>query len=154
MGLVFCRYKCAADAKTGDKLFNATSLREASRSTTMNRYVIVFTVMTVLYLPPSLVAVLLPRCALSSYIENPTNMKFRPSSVPISSNQTTLPRQLPDSRYPRLSHPSALTFWASCSSGSPTGWISLASFGPKQKTGGHALSSETRTGAEVSSGKI
>ncbi|KAK0654835.1 hypothetical protein B0T16DRAFT_317196 [Cercophora newfieldiana] len=39
-----------------DGLFNATSLREASRSTTMNRYVIVFTVMTVLYLPPSLVA--------------------------------------------------------------------------------------------------
>lgn len=40
-----------------DGLFNATSLREASRSTTMNRYVIVFTIVTVLYLPPSLIAV-------------------------------------------------------------------------------------------------
>ncbi|KAK5659984.1 hypothetical protein OQA88_13450 [Cercophora sp. LCS_1] len=39
-----------------DGLFNATSVREASRSTTMNRYVIVFTIMTVLYLPISLVA--------------------------------------------------------------------------------------------------
>ncbi len=41
------------------KLFNATSLREAARSTTMNRYVIVFTIMTVLYLPPSFTSVLL-----------------------------------------------------------------------------------------------
>ncbi|KAK3358811.1 hypothetical protein B0T25DRAFT_447527 [Lasiosphaeria hispida] len=40
-----------------DGMFNATSLREASRSTTMNRYVIVFTIVTLLYLPPSLVAV-------------------------------------------------------------------------------------------------
>ena len=41
------------------KLFNASSLREAARSTTMNRYVIVFTIMTVLYLPPSFTSVLL-----------------------------------------------------------------------------------------------
>ncbi|KAK4034311.1 hypothetical protein C8A01DRAFT_18865 [Parachaetomium inaequale] len=34
-----------------DGLFNATSLREASRSTTINRYIIVFTIFTVLYLP-------------------------------------------------------------------------------------------------------
>jgi len=42
------------------QLFNATSLREASRSTTMNRYIIVFTIVTVLYLPPSLIAVCVP----------------------------------------------------------------------------------------------
>lgn len=39
------------------QLFNATSLREAARSTTMNRYIIVFTIVTVLYLPPSLTTV-------------------------------------------------------------------------------------------------
>lgn len=42
---------------TDGQLFNATSLRESSQSTTMNRYVIVFTIMTVLYLPPSFIAV-------------------------------------------------------------------------------------------------
>ncbi|KAL2021837.1 hypothetical protein VTK56DRAFT_6611 [Thermocarpiscus australiensis] len=41
-----------------DGLFNATSLLEASRSTTMNRYIIVFTIMTVLYLPPTFILAL------------------------------------------------------------------------------------------------
>jgi hypothetical protein len=39
-----------------DGLFNATSLREASKSTTMNRAVIVFTIATIIYLPPSFIA--------------------------------------------------------------------------------------------------
>ncbi|KAF2744806.1 hypothetical protein M011DRAFT_157469 [Sporormia fimetaria CBS 119925] len=39
-----------------DGLFNASSLREASSATTMNRFIIVFTIVTVLYLPPSLIA--------------------------------------------------------------------------------------------------
>ncbi|KAI0430427.1 hypothetical protein F5Y09DRAFT_341723 [Xylaria sp. FL1042] len=36
-----------------DGLFSATSLREANRSATMNHYVIIFTVVTVLFLPPT-----------------------------------------------------------------------------------------------------
>src|ERR1700760_1288756 len=39
------------------QLFTASSLREANRSTTMSRYVIIFTVVTVLYLPPSFMSV-------------------------------------------------------------------------------------------------
>ncbi len=52
------------------QLFNATALREASRSTTMNRYIIVFTIVTVLYLPPSLIAVQkIPlTCLLSHFV--------------------------------------------------------------------------------------
>ncbi|EAW25667.1 uncharacterized protein NFIA_044860 [Aspergillus fischeri NRRL 181] len=42
-----------------DGLFNATSLREASKSTNMNRYIMVFTIMTILYLPLSFVALAL-----------------------------------------------------------------------------------------------
>ncbi|KAK0631578.1 hypothetical protein B0T14DRAFT_417618 [Immersiella caudata] len=49
-----------------DGLFNATSLREASRSTAMNRYIIVFTIVTVLYLPPTLIAVSSSRILISS----------------------------------------------------------------------------------------
>ena len=39
------------------QIFNATSLREANRSTTMNRYVIIFTVVTVIFLPPTFTSV-------------------------------------------------------------------------------------------------
>ncbi|KAI0176976.1 hypothetical protein BJ166DRAFT_11694 [Pestalotiopsis sp. NC0098] len=41
-----------------DGLFNSTSVREATRATQMNRYVIVFTVVTVLYTPPSFISAL------------------------------------------------------------------------------------------------
>ncbi|KAK4107257.1 hypothetical protein N656DRAFT_849555 [Canariomyces notabilis] len=39
-----------------DGPLNATSLRETAESTKMNRYIIVFTVVTVLYLPPTFIA--------------------------------------------------------------------------------------------------
>jgi len=39
------------------QLFNATSLREASESSKMGRYVLVFTIATIIYLPPSFIAV-------------------------------------------------------------------------------------------------
>ncbi|KAE9376641.1 hypothetical protein N431DRAFT_501450 [Stipitochalara longipes BDJ] len=39
-----------------ERLFNATSVRETSRSTSMNRAVIVFTIVTVTYLPASFIA--------------------------------------------------------------------------------------------------
>ena len=39
------------------KLFNATALLEASRSTAMSRYVFAFTIVTVVFLPPSFIAV-------------------------------------------------------------------------------------------------
>ncbi|ETS87834.1 hypothetical protein PFICI_01662 [Pestalotiopsis fici W106-1] len=52
--------KKTEDIKTlRDGLFNSTSVREATRSTQMNRYVIVFTIVTVLYTPPSFVSTLL-----------------------------------------------------------------------------------------------
>jgi hypothetical protein len=39
------------------QLFNANSLLEASKSTTMNRYIIVFTTMTIFFLPLSFITV-------------------------------------------------------------------------------------------------
>jgi hypothetical protein len=39
------------------KLFSASSVREATRSTLQNRYILVFTVATVIYLPLSFVTV-------------------------------------------------------------------------------------------------
>ncbi|KAI0096953.1 hypothetical protein GGR51DRAFT_542117 [Nemania sp. FL0031] len=39
-----------------DGLFNATSLREANRSTVIARYVLVFTIVTILYLPPGFIS--------------------------------------------------------------------------------------------------
>ncbi|KAI0105682.1 hypothetical protein GGR51DRAFT_181554 [Nemania sp. FL0031] len=42
-----------------DGLFNASSLREANRSSVMGRYVLIFTVVTVLYLPPSFISTVL-----------------------------------------------------------------------------------------------
>ncbi|KAI1424437.1 hypothetical protein F5Y12DRAFT_444023 [Xylaria sp. FL1777] len=47
------------DIKTlRDGLFNSTAVREATRSTEMNRYIIVFTVVTVIYAPPSFISTL------------------------------------------------------------------------------------------------
>lgn len=42
---------------TVNQLFNATNLLEASKSTSMNRYVMIFTVVTIIYLPLGLVTV-------------------------------------------------------------------------------------------------
>lgn len=39
------------------QLFNASSLRETNSSSTMGRYVLIFTVVTVLYLPPTFISV-------------------------------------------------------------------------------------------------
>ncbi|KAI0514641.1 hypothetical protein F5B22DRAFT_225808 [Xylaria bambusicola] len=39
-----------------DGLFNASALREANKSSTMGRYVLIFTIVTVLFLPPSFVS--------------------------------------------------------------------------------------------------
>ncbi|KAI0436224.1 hypothetical protein F4803DRAFT_243147 [Xylaria telfairii] len=47
------------DIKTlRDGLFNSTAVREATRSTEMNRYIIVFTIVTVIYAPPSFISAL------------------------------------------------------------------------------------------------
>ncbi|PVH71384.1 hypothetical protein DL98DRAFT_371537, partial [Cadophora sp. DSE1049] len=40
-----------------DGLFNATAVREASRRSTLNHYILVFTVVTIVYLPLSFTAV-------------------------------------------------------------------------------------------------
>lgn len=44
---------------TSIQLFNATTLREASRGLTLNQYILVFTVLTIFYLPLSFVPVVL-----------------------------------------------------------------------------------------------
>ncbi|KAK0652517.1 hypothetical protein B0T16DRAFT_387769 [Cercophora newfieldiana] len=67
-----------------DGLFNATSLREASRSTTMNRYVIVFTIVTVLYLPPSLIAAVFGTELFTSEDVTETIGRFKTSTVVVS----------------------------------------------------------------------
>ncbi|KAK3296687.1 uncharacterized protein B0H64DRAFT_390089 [Chaetomium fimeti] len=64
-----------------DGLFNATSLREAARSTTMNRYVIVFTVVTVLYLPPSLTSSLFGTPLFDGEDQAETVGRFRTSTI-------------------------------------------------------------------------
>ncbi|KAK0619118.1 hypothetical protein B0T14DRAFT_431992 [Immersiella caudata] len=67
-----------------DGLFNATSLREASRSTTMNRYVIVFTIVTVLYLPPSLIASVFGTELFTTEDTAETIGRFKTSTVVVS----------------------------------------------------------------------
>ncbi|KAK4151153.1 hypothetical protein C8A00DRAFT_17399 [Chaetomidium leptoderma] len=64
-----------------DGLFNATSLREAARSTTMNRYVIVFTVVTVLYIPPSFTASLFGTPLFEAEEQADTVERFRISTI-------------------------------------------------------------------------
>ncbi|KAK4176626.1 hypothetical protein QBC36DRAFT_6307 [Triangularia setosa] len=64
-----------------DGLFNATSLREASRSTTMNRYVIVFTIMTVLYLPPSFTSALFGTPLFEAESQEETVERFKTSTI-------------------------------------------------------------------------
>jgi hypothetical protein len=39
------------------QLFNAQSVRESSRSTQINQYLLVFTIVTIIYLPPTFVSV-------------------------------------------------------------------------------------------------
>ncbi|KAK4247913.1 hypothetical protein C7999DRAFT_31725, partial [Corynascus novoguineensis] len=60
---------------------NATALREASRSTTMNRYVIVFTIFTVLYLPPSLTSSLFGTPLFEGENQSKTVERFKMSTV-------------------------------------------------------------------------
>ncbi|KAM7208191.1 hypothetical protein V8F20_001471 [Naviculisporaceae sp. PSN 640] len=67
-----------------DGLFNATSLLEASRSTTMNRYVIIFTIVTVIYLPPSFVATVFGTDLFNSEDTDDTINKFKFITVGIS----------------------------------------------------------------------
>ncbi|KAK0672418.1 hypothetical protein QBC41DRAFT_25013 [Cercophora samala] len=64
-----------------DGLFNATSLREASRATTMNRYVIVFTIMTVLYLPPSFTSALFGTPLFEAESQEETVERFKTSTI-------------------------------------------------------------------------
>ncbi|KXX77813.1 hypothetical protein MMYC01_205953 [Madurella mycetomatis] len=64
-----------------DGLFNATSLREASMATTMNRYVIVFTIMTVLYLPPSFTASLFGTPLFEAEEQAETVNRFKISTI-------------------------------------------------------------------------
>ncbi|KAM7206039.1 hypothetical protein V8F33_000869 [Rhypophila sp. PSN 637] len=67
-----------------DGLFNATSLLEASKSTTMNRYIIVFTIVTVLYLPPSFVATVFGTDLFNSDDTDGTITKFKFTTVAFS----------------------------------------------------------------------
>jgi Mg2+ and Co2+ transporter CorA len=41
----------------GTQLFNASSLLEAHKSTSMNRYIIIFTTLTIFYLPLGFITV-------------------------------------------------------------------------------------------------
>ncbi|KAI1110191.1 hypothetical protein F5Y14DRAFT_455301 [Nemania sp. NC0429] len=49
-------YKTAEVESLRDGLFNASALRETNSSSTMGRYVLIFTVVTVLYLPPTFIS--------------------------------------------------------------------------------------------------
>ncbi|KAL1864153.1 hypothetical protein VTK73DRAFT_6151 [Phialemonium thermophilum] len=64
-----------------DGLYNATAVREASRSTQMNRYVVVFTIVTVLYLPPSFIATVFGTDLFNDH--NPVR-KFKVATVAVS----------------------------------------------------------------------
>jgi hypothetical protein len=78
------------------QLFNANSLREASRSTTMNRYIIVFTVFTVLYLPLSFTTVF---CSYRNLTKPLANRLARPCSAHRFSKARRKPRPSSASRY-------------------------------------------------------
>ncbi|KAK3319560.1 hypothetical protein B0T19DRAFT_268969 [Cercophora scortea] len=67
-----------------DGLFNATSLMEASRATRMNRYIIVFTIATVLYLPPSFVATVYGTQLFNDETVTSTTEKFRNTTIALS----------------------------------------------------------------------
>ena len=83
------------------QLFNATALREASKSTAMGRYVIAFTVMSVVYLPLSLATV-----SSGPFLKCHT---FLPHDSRVTSHQLTIrlgtgnlqhgPRQVPRRRH-------------------------------------------------------
>ncbi|KAE9372640.1 hypothetical protein N431DRAFT_244483 [Stipitochalara longipes BDJ] len=66
-----------------DGLFNASSLREARQSTTMNRYVIIFTVVTVLYLPPSFVSTVFGMTIFQKSVDQTTH-EYKVTTVVVS----------------------------------------------------------------------
>ena len=99
------------------KLFNATSLREAARSTTMNRYVIVFTIMTVLYLPPGFTSVLLFFHVSGCGGVLADQVRASRSSVHPYSKPKSKPKRSTGSRSPPSFSVSSHMCWHSCSFG-------------------------------------
>ncbi|OTA98173.1 hypothetical protein M426DRAFT_326201 [Hypoxylon sp. CI-4A] len=73
-----------------DALFNASSLLEASRATQMNRYVIVFTIVTVIFLPPSFVATLFGTDLFNEGSQLPSITKFQILTVVVSLGTYTI----------------------------------------------------------------
>jgi len=67
-----------------DGLFNATSVREASRSTSMNRSVFVFTIVTVTYLPASFIATIFGTQMFNDAELASTINKFKITTVVVS----------------------------------------------------------------------
>ncbi|KAJ8126151.1 hypothetical protein O1611_g7486 [Lasiodiplodia mahajangana] len=67
-----------------DGLFNATSLREANRSSVMGRYVLIFTVVTVLYLPPSFISTVLDMDIFKKNDLAETTWEYKVSLVSVS----------------------------------------------------------------------
>ncbi|PMD38647.1 hypothetical protein L207DRAFT_42246 [Hyaloscypha variabilis F] len=75
--------KTAEVTSLRDGLFNATSLREASRATTMNRYVIIFTIVTVLYLPPSFISTVFGMTIFQKDVDQ-TTREYKITTVVVS----------------------------------------------------------------------
>ncbi|KAK4214218.1 hypothetical protein QBC37DRAFT_284332 [Rhypophila decipiens] len=67
-----------------DGLFNATSLLETSKATSMNRYIIVFTIVTVAFLPPSFVATVFGTDLFNSDDTDGAITKFKFTTVAVS----------------------------------------------------------------------
>ncbi|KAN0117066.1 hypothetical protein V8E51_003043 [Hyaloscypha variabilis] len=67
-----------------DGLFNATSVREASRSISMNRAVILFTIVTVTYLPASFIATIFGTQLFNDEDVAGTINKFKITTVVVS----------------------------------------------------------------------
>ncbi|PMD29344.1 hypothetical protein L207DRAFT_240150 [Hyaloscypha variabilis F] len=67
-----------------DGIMNATTLREASRATTMNRYIVVFTVVTVMYLPPNFIGTIFATQLFNADEVSKTINKYKISTVVVS----------------------------------------------------------------------
>ncbi|KAI0815974.1 hypothetical protein GGR55DRAFT_675583 [Xylaria sp. FL0064] len=77
-------YKTEEIKSLRDGLFSATSLRESNRSATMNRYVIIFTVVTVLFLPPTFTSTVFALDFFKKDDARQTTWEFKVTTVVIS----------------------------------------------------------------------
>ncbi|KAI1348009.1 hypothetical protein F5Y01DRAFT_328989 [Xylaria sp. FL0043] len=77
-------YKTEEIKSLRDGLFSATSLQETNRSATMNRYVIIFTVVTVLFLPPTFTSTVFALDFFKKDDARQTTWEFKVTTVVIS----------------------------------------------------------------------